>query len=127
MAKRSLSLYPGTFAVCRLAPDSDIPAWATQSPFFSVTKTIDEVSIICPQSEVPAGVKSEPGWAALKVDGTLDFSLTGILAGLLTPLAEPNISVFAISTFDTDFILIPSQKLRAAIQTLESAGHKVQA
>ena len=120
-----LSLLPERFAISRLAVDSPIPGWATHGPFFSVTRTGDELSIVTELSRVPANVKSQSGWRVLKVHGPFVLSEIGVLAALATPLAEAKISLFAVSTFDTDYLLVASETLSAAIAALERAGHTI--
>ena len=120
-----LSLLPERFAISRLAADSPIPDWATQGPFYSVTRTGDELSIVTELSRVPVGIQSQPGWRALKVHGPFVLSEIGVLAALTAPLAEAKISLFAISTFDTDYLLVASETLPAAIAALERAGHTI--
>jgi len=120
-----LSLLPERFAISRLAADSPIPGWATQGPFYSVTRTGDELSIVTELSRVPVGIHSQPGWRALRVHGPFVLSEIGVLAALATPLAEARISLFAISTFDTDYLLVASETLPAAIGALERAGHTI--
>jgi uncharacterized protein len=119
-----LSLLPGRFAISRLGPDSPIPAWA-QGSFFSVTRTGDELSIVTELSRVPANVKSQSGWRVLKVRGPFVLSEIGVLAALTAPLADAKISLFAVSTFDTDYLLVASKTLSAAITALEGAGHTI--
>ena len=111
-------------AVCRLAPDAQIPAWAWQGVFFCVTRAIDELSIVCPADLVPEGVRAERGWVALKIDGQFPFSLTGVLSSFLHPLAEAQIPIFAVSTFDTDYVLVKRDQRKLAIEALETAGHQ---
>src|SRR5689334_17000561 len=111
----TLSVLPGDFAVVRLGPTDPLPAWATTSSFFSITRTADELSIVAPESAVPAGVRSETGWRALKLHGPFDFALTGVLSSVLAPLADAKISIFAVSTFDTDYVLVRTSALSAAI------------
>jgi hypothetical protein len=119
-----LALLPLSLAICRLAPDTEIPAWALlQRSLLSITYTNDELCIVCPASIVPQGVRTETNWRAIKVQGPLDFSLTGVLASLAAPLASANIPLFAISTFDTDYILIKEQHVATAKTTLEQNGH----
>lgn len=120
----SLTLLPATFAVCRLPADSPVPAWASGT-FVSITRTADELSIVCEESTVPTNVQAERGWRTLRVNGMLDFALIGILAALTAPLAAAGISVFAISTFDTDYLLVKHDKLTQAITALITAGHQV--
>lgn len=122
----TLSILPGPLAICRLAPAEPIPAWALLGGFFSVTRTADELSIVCPQERVPPQVQAERGWRALKVTGPLDFALTGILAGLSGVLAGAGISLFAISTYDTDYVLVKIEKLEGARAALANAGYIIQ-
>jgi len=103
-----------------------IPSWATQGSFFSVTRTSQELSIIAAQSLTPADVQSQRGWRAFKVHGPFAFSETGVLSALAAPLAEAKIAVFVVSTFDTDYLLVASSDLEAAILALEGAGLKIQ-
>jgi hypothetical protein len=91
----------------------------------SVVYTQDEVSILCEDRLIPPGVTAERGWRGLKVEGSLDFTMVGVLASLLTPLAEANVTILAVSTFNTDYVLIKETRLDRAIQALESAGHIV--
>src|SRR5689334_9671045 len=104
MTRQTLALrvLPERFAVCRIGKDDPAPSWASAGGFFSITRTADELSIVCPEQVVPQGVRCENGWGCLQVAGTLALSMVGVLASLATPLAEVGISVFAISTFDTD-------------------------
>src|SRR5262249_12669617 len=94
-----LSLLPGRYAVWRLAPDTDFPAWAAGA-FACVTRTEEELSVVCREEAVPEGVRRESGWRCLRVAGTLDFGAVGVLAALTAPLAAAGVSVFAVSTFD---------------------------
>ncbi|MCB0205099.1 MAG: ACT domain-containing protein [Anaerolineae bacterium] len=111
-----------TFAVCRLDPASPVPSWSAAGRLFAVVRTDEELSIVCQQELVPAGVVCERDWRALKVAGPLDFALTGILARLAGPLADAGIPIFAISTYDTDYLLVKSDQLAAAVETLHAAG-----
>jgi len=124
--KLRLLLLPETLAICRLDKDAPVPEWALKGSFFSVTRTVEELSVVCPKIHVPAGVKREGGWRCIKVQGPLDFSLTGILASLTTPLAKKEISVFAISTYDTDYLLVKEENLKKAIEILVKKGNRVQ-
>ena len=121
-----LTLLPEKLAVCRLERAATLPAWATQSSFFSITCTTDELSIVCPQAVVPDGVVCEREWSALKVAGPLDFALVGILASLAQPLAAAGISIFAISTYDTDYLLVKADKLTQAVAVLRAEGHLIE-
>lgn len=118
-----LMVLPDTFAICRLAPDTAIPPWAPAGCIFSITRTPDELSVVCEQSLVPEGVRYESGWRCLRVAGAIDFSQVGILASLVGPLAESGISVFAISTFDTDYLLVKEADFEKAKTVLQEAGH----
>ncbi|HXY25468.1 MAG TPA: ACT domain-containing protein [Candidatus Acidoferrum sp.] len=120
-----LKLLRERYAISRLAADAAIPAWATQGPFFSVTRTGDELSIVCELARVPVGVQSQPGWRVFKVQGPFVLTEIGVLSALAAPLAEAKLSLFAISTFDTDYLLVASETLSAAIAALERAGHKI--
>jgi uncharacterized protein len=120
-----LTLLPESFAISRLAADAPIPAWAMQGPFFSITRTGEELSVVTELSWVPVGVQSQPDWRALKVHGPFVLSEIGVLCALATPLAEARISLFAVSTFDTDYLLVASESLPAAIAALERAGHSI--
>jgi hypothetical protein len=125
MAFRQLTLIllPDTFAICRLEPDASIPPWATASGFFSITRTADELSIVCRQSDVPEGILCERGWRCVGVAGTIEFSVVGVLASLTAPLAKAGISVFSISTFDTDYLLVKETDLEGAVAALRQESH----
>lgn len=125
MAAQTLSLLPDTFAVCKLAPSALLPTWATAGDFFSVTRTDEELSVVCLQSVVPDGVQCEQGWRCLKLAGPIPFSMVGVLASLVQPLADAGICVFAISTFDTDYLLLKEKDLARAIEALRRKGHAI--
>ena len=121
-----LALLPERFAVCCLLSQHSVPAWFRyEGQLASITYTSDECSIVCPEDIVPQDVQAERGWKAIKVIGTLDFSLTGILASLATPLANAHIPLFALSTFDTDYLLIQETYITEALETLKQAGHVI--
>jgi hypothetical protein len=113
------------FAICRLDKNSPIPDWAPAGNFYSMTRTPDELSIVCPQINVPEGVTSDAGWRCLKVEGPLDLSLTGIFASLVTPLARAGISMFEVSTYDTDYLMVKEKDLERTVLVLSQAGHEV--
>jgi uncharacterized protein len=121
----SLTVLPDLVAVARLSPDDPIPAWATHAPFFSITRTVDELSIVTLEAATPSRVRAERGWRSLKIAGPIDFALTGVLASVLQPLADAGIAIFAVSTFDTDYILVRAESLAAAVAALRAAGHEV--
>jgi hypothetical protein len=120
-----LQILEKSFAVCRLEPKSNIPTWALAGAFFSISRTETELSVVCEESLVPLEVRSETGWRILQVLGTLDFNLTGILASIVNPLAEAKISIFSISTFDTDYVLVKDVSLELSCQVLRSKGMEI--
>jgi hypothetical protein len=121
-----LTILDGVFAVCRLAPNAPTPPWATSGPFVSVTRTADELSVVCRQEAVPDEVQCERGWRCLSVAGTLPFSAVGVLASLTSPVASAGIGLFAVSTFDTDYLLVKQEEWAAAVDALRRAGHVIQ-
>lgn len=122
----ALTVIPEIYAICRLDCRAPVPDWADARPFSSVTRNADELSIVCPESVIPDGVKQDKGWRALKLEGPFAFNLTGILYSVLSPLYEAQIPVFAISTYDTDYILIKSERFEPALEALAASGHRVQ-
>jgi hypothetical protein len=112
-------------AVCRLPFGAEVPGWAVVGEFVSVTRTSDELSVVCGEAGVPEDVRSDRGWRALQVAGTLDLSLVGVLASLASALAGAEVSLFAVSTFDTDYLLVRGHDLERAIAVLHVAGHAV--
>ena len=110
-------------AVCRLGGTDPIPGWAVQGSFFSITRTAEELSAVCPENLVPVDVQAEKGWRALRVAGVIDFSVIGVLAELTAPLADGRISVFALSTYNTDYLLVKEHDLGRAIEVLRDAGY----
>lgn len=126
MLKLTLSLLSHKYAVCRLDPNGYIPPWALLGDdFVSLTRTRDELSIICMQENVPDAALAERGWHCLKAQGPFDFSLSGIHLSLAVPLAEANISILAIATYETDHLLVQEKDLEHAIAVLERAGHNI--
>lgn len=115
-----LILLPDSLAICRLNKDAQIPDWALAGSFYTVARTADELSIVCPDGHPPSGTKFDSGWRALKVQGPLALDEIGILAGLTVPLAEAGIPIFVISTFDTDYLLVKQQHLSRAVRLLSS-------
>lgn len=120
-----LSLLDGHMSVCRLEPTSEIPDWAATGDFFSVTRTTDELSVVCPEGSVPEDGRCEGGWRALKLAGPFEFSEVGVLASVTTPLAEAGVPIFAISTFDTDYVLVKEERLDLAVAALRRRSHEV--
>ncbi len=119
----SLTILPERLAICRLPPEEALPERPPHARFWSVTHTEEELSIVLPEEYAPAGSRAETGWRGLKVQGPLDFDLTGILASLAAPLAEASVSIFAISTYNTDYILVKENDLEKAKQALRASGH----
>jgi hypothetical protein len=111
-------------AVCRFAEDAPFPSWALQGGFFGVVRTRDETSIVCSEELVPDGALAEGGWTALMLEGPFPFSMTGVLASFLQPLAEALIPIFAVSTFNTDYVLIKSEDVERAVAALGEVGHE---
>jgi hypothetical protein len=129
-----LRVLAGDLAVARLEPDAPLPAWAAFAPggpggggggIHAVVRTAAELSVVCADASVPDGVRAERGWRALTVAGPLDLALTGVLAALAVPLAEAGVAVFAIATFDTDYLLVRGERLPDAVAALRAAGHRV--
>jgi hypothetical protein len=121
----SLEQFPERLAVVRLGPGAEVPAWAESSSLFSVTATARETSVVCAARSVPKKAQQAGPFTAFAVQGPLDFSLTGILAALLQPLAEAEISVFTIATYDTDWILVPVDEAERAAEEWRRRGHHV--
>ncbi len=120
-----LEIVAGTYAVCRLDAAEPVPEWAGSGPFLSVTRTEAELSVVCPEGAVPAGVRKEPGWRCLRVVGPLGFGMTGVLASLAGPLASSGVSIFVVSTYDTDYLMVQDRDLERGKDALERAGHTV--
>lgn len=123
MSGLTMKLEKDIFAVCRLHPSAAIPGWVNKTLFTSITRTEDELSIVCEMKQVPEEIQCEKDWRILKVVGPLDFALVGILANISRVLAEASISIFAISTYDTDYILVKEKDLDAAISALSLDNH----
>lgn len=121
----SLTVLDPTLAVARLPGGEGLPWWAAVSSFLSLTRTPEETSVVCEARLVPEEARSEGGFRALRVDGTLAFQETGVLVSLATPLASAGVPIFVVSTFDTDYLLVPGPRLGEAVQALRKAGHSV--
>lgn len=121
-----LIVLPEKLAVCRLPADAAIPSWATAEPFFNITRTADELSVICREALVPAGVDASGGWRALKLHGPFDFDQVGVLLRVAEPLAAARISMLPIATYETDYVLVQAESLAAAVTVLRQAGHQIE-
>lgn len=117
-------LLPQRFSVCRLAPDEAIPGWACAGGFLTITRSGDELSIICDERNVPDGIQQQPGWRCIQLRGPFAFDEIGVLASFANPLAAAGVGILAISTFDTDFILFAEKNLESALRALTTAGHR---
>ena len=124
--KLKMKLLERGYGVCRLSIEDEIPKWAFQSDVYSITKTHDELSIVCKEEYIPEGIECEKEWRVLKVQGPLDFSLIGILSTISGVLAQHKISIFAISTYDTDYILVKDDKINEAIEALKAIGCEIE-
>ncbi len=121
----TLAFLPDRYAVCRLRGDDPVPDWAYSRGFVSITRTQEELSIVCLQDSVPPDVICRRDWRCLKVDGPIDFAQTGVLASLAGALADAGIPVFVVSTYDTDYILVSEPRATRAAQVLTDAGHQI--
>jgi uncharacterized protein len=121
---RTLTILPRRYAICRLSPDEEIPAWALAPyDFVSITRSRAELSVICPASIVPACIPQQAGWHCLRIDGSTSLDEPGVLVSVAGPLAAAGLSVFAVASYDTDHLLVT--ELRAAVKALRAAGHRV--
>ncbi|MBX9783848.1 MAG: ACT domain-containing protein [Chitinophagaceae bacterium] len=126
MNQLAFIVLPGEYAMCRLSAQSDVPSFPWESSFCTVSKTPDEVSIICEASAVPEGINCNKGWRLLKINAVLDLSLTGITAKFSTALADAGINLCVIATHDTDYILVKEEKLADAVIALRQTGFIVE-
>lgn len=111
-------------AVCRLAPDAPLPDW-TEGTFTSITRTPDELSIVCDETAVPTGVQAASGWRLLSIEGPIPFETTGVASALIAPLSAAGVSVFLVATFDTDYLLLRADTFEHSLELLREAGHEV--
>lgn len=121
----TITVHNEKYAICRLDPGASVPAWAAGARFLSVTRTAFELSIVCEDALVPEAAHAERDRRLLQIEGTLAFTLTGVLASVAEPLAKAEISIFAVSTYDTDYLLVSDKDLHRATQVLDAAGHNV--
>jgi len=124
-----LRVLPDRLSVCKLPVDAPWPVPAGGTTFWSATRTPSEISVVCPEDQAPTGdhVLVEPDWRALEVEGPVDYAMVGTLAGLTAPLADVDVSVFIVSTYDTDVVLVHAAALERAVEALRAAGHHVHA
>jgi uncharacterized protein len=120
-----LSLLPERLAIIRFPASAQVPAWACYGDFFSITRTTDELSIVCTRQNMPEDLQCKTEWRAFKARGPFALSEIGILSALAAPLADANVSLFAISTFDTDYLLVNSEQLPQAVAALRGLGHRI--
>jgi uncharacterized protein len=116
---------PTTYAICRLPPDAPAPVLTTATLFTSITRTAEGLSIVCPVDQAPQNGKCESAWTCFKLEGPFSFALTGVLASFLSPLAQCGVPIFAVSTFDTDYVLVKEEHAVAALGCLKAAGHEL--
>ena len=121
----TFELFADRFAVVRLDPSAEIPSWARGQEFLSVTRTRNELSIVCEESLAPPDVKAERGWRCLELAGPIPFDQTGVAAAFLDPLASAAVGVFVVSTYDTDYLLVKDERLDTAIDALREAGYEI--
>lgn len=120
-----LSTLDGLFAICKLNPQTKIPNWALKGEFYSITRTSEELSILCPQKIIPDEITSVGRWRGLKIEGPFQFTEIGILNSITAPLASVKISLLSISTFDTDYVFIQDDQFEDALLILAANGHEV--
>lgn len=123
---QTLIVEPGEYAVCQLDAGEPLPSWLLTAPFWTVTRAANELSLICCAEVVPFEISHESGWRLLRMAGPFPFDLTGILKSVLAPLVVADVGILAISTFNTDYVLVKHTRLAAAVATLRKAGHVVQ-
>jgi hypothetical protein len=125
MTTYTLSVLPLRLAVCRLPVEEPLPAWAAAGAWWNIARTYDELSIICPAEAVPDDTPADCDWSVLQVAGPFDFTVTGVVATLSAPLAAAGIPILSVSTYTTDYIVVKEERLAAAVQVLEQAGHTI--
>jgi len=121
----TLSIVEGQYAIAKLAPHAATPEWATRGPFFSITRTAEELSLVVAEASLPPEMEASRNWRMLKVHGPFAFNEVGILAELANPLARLGVGIFVISTYDTDYLLVQREDIPVAVEALEHAGHRI--
>jgi hypothetical protein len=124
LRRLKFSLLSQKFAICRFAPEAPIPDWADRGPFTSITRNQYELSIVCPEGQVPEQVQAEREWICLKLEGPIPFSETGVLSSFVKPLSDRAIPIFVVSTYDTDYVLVKETWAKRALAILKEAGHE---
>jgi len=114
---------PGLYGIVRLGPEAPVPKWATKGDFSAITRTADELSIVCPSSSLPDGVRSQHRWICLKLEGPFPFSQTAVLLSFIEPLSSNGVPIFAVSTHDTDYVFVRDDESKTALDELRKAGH----
>lgn len=117
---------PGQYSIVKLPAEAPVPDWSAKGNFSSVTRTGEELSIVCPSENVPPNAQSPHQWVCLKLEGPFPFSLTGVLLAIIEPLSTQDVPIFAVSTFDTDYVLIQEEHADKALELLAQAGHQQQ-
>lgn len=120
-----IEILSGRYAACRLEPSTPVPAWAQGGDFCAVTRTDQELSIVCPEHVVPDEIDAQRGWRCMRVAEPLDFAVTGVAAALASPLAAAGIPILLIATYDTDYLLVRDDHFDRALAALREAGHRV--
>jgi uncharacterized protein len=116
---------PGLYAIARLSPDAPIPEWATKGEFTSISRSKEELSVVCPADNVPPDVDFPHRWICLKLEGPFAFEQTGVLLSFIEPLSGNGVPIFAVSTYDTDYVLIPEDRMGGVVDLLQAAGHRL--
>ena len=116
---------PGPYVVVRFPPDEPVPTWASKGEFTSISRSLDELSIVCPAENLPHDVEAKLHWICLRLEGPFAFSLTGVLLAFIEPLSSKGIPIFAVSTYDTDYVLIQEEWIGEALNALRQAGHQL--
>lgn len=122
-ARIKLKQLNGVYGIARLDAADPIPAWADGNGFVSISRTDDELSIVCLQERIPNGVKQDRDWSCFKFEGPFAFGETGIVQSVIQPLSENDIGVFVVSTFDGDHLLVKAEDMARARELLIDAGH----
>ena len=115
----------GSYGICVFESDTPIPDWAVTASLCSITRTDKELTVVCPQNIIPADIKHERDWRCFRIDGSFDLNQIGVISSLAAPLAQAGISIFVVSSYDTDYILVKEQKVEQAVAVLSDNGHSI--